>query len=163
MLTQVTHHDQLRSQIQSWVATLTLWLLIRSLTTTEIFRLLNCIFLVVVINYSFVNQFENNAYYSWLKDFSFWKILLIKIVLFNILKNSFNTYLNWLFSWFFYLNLDSWLNDSLILKTCFDWTTLWFLKLVWLLILDLSLWHPQNNLEKHCFHRIDSKFKVFYN
>ena len=41
----------------------------------------------------------------------------------------------------------------MILETCFDWTTLWFLKLAWLLILDLSLWHHQNKLEKHCFHK----------
>jgi len=68
----------------------------------------------------------------------FWK----KIVLFNILKNSFNTYLNWVFSWFF-----TWILNL-------DWTTLWFLKLAWLLILELSLWHHQNNLGKHCFHNL---------
>jgi len=36
------------------------------------------------------------------KYFSFWK----NFVLFNILKNSFNTYLDWFFSWF--LNFESW-------------------------------------------------------
>jgi len=46
-----------------------------------------------------------------------------------------------------------WLNESLILETFFDWMTLSFLKLSWLLILDLSLWHHQNNLGKHCFHK----------
>jgi len=80
------------------------------------------------------------------KKFSFWKFLLNKIVLFNILKNSFNTYLNWVFSWIFTLILN------------LDWTTLWFLKLAWLLILDLSLWHHQNNLGKHCFHNPSSIF-----
>ena len=61
------------------------------------------------------------------------------------LKNVFSTYLDWVFSWFLNLDLDSW---NLIL----DWTTVWFLELAWLLILDLSLWHHQNNLGKHCFH-----------
>ena len=37
-LTQVRHRDRFRSQIQSRVATLTVWLLLRSLTGTKIIR-----------------------------------------------------------------------------------------------------------------------------
>ena len=77
-----------------------------------------------------------------------------QIVLFNILKNSFYTYLNdscisWVFSWLF-----TWI---LIL----DWMTLWFLKLTWILILDLSLWHHQNKSGSFASTYLNPWFSVF--
>ena len=53
---------------------------------------------------------------------------------------SWSSCISWVFSWIFTLILN------------LDWTTLWFLILAWLLILDLSLWHHQNKLGKLCFH-----------
>ena len=54
-----------------------------------------------------------------------WKLL----VLLNVLKNLFSTYLDWVFSWF--LNLESWILILIILES-------WFLKLDWILKLDYS-------------------------
>jgi len=126
--------------------------------------------MIMVIDYNFVNQFWKQCwlllidYYLLVIDYQrvklfgkifFWKILLNKIVLFILfLKNSFNTYLDWVFSWF--LNLESWFYTWILnLDLDYSWimnleSWSWFLKLAWLLI----LWHHQNNLRRHCFHRL---------
>jgi len=63
-------------------------------------------------------------------------------------------------------SLDSLLESWILIERLFDsWNllwlnALWFLKLAWLLILKLSLWHHQNNLGKHCFHRFEFWFSI---
>jgi len=80
------------------------------------------------------------------KDFSL-KNSFGQILLFNILKNSFYTFLNgscisWVFSWFFtWILILDWMTLwflKLAWILIFDWKTLWFLKLAWILIIDLS-------------------------
>ena len=87
--------------------------------------------------------------FSWTKlCYSiFWKTLLILILIESSLESW--ILIKWLLdSW----NL-LWLNDSLILKTCFDWTILWFLKWVFDIIKIIlesiaSMW--RNKVTSQC-------------
>jgi len=105
-------------------------------TVIKLFVLLVIDYCLLVIDYQRVK--------TLVKDFSL-KNSFGQIVLFNLFflkKNLFYTYLDAFIEVLAYL--ESSLESSL---------ESWFLKLVWLLILDLSLWHHQNKLGKLCFHK----------
>jgi len=93
-----------------------------------------------------------------------WKLL----VLLNVLKNFFSTYLGWVFSWF--LNLESWILILIIRESWFLKLDSWILNLdSWNLILEyldfawfLILWHHQNNLGRHWFHRLPKRIQTFF-
>jgi len=95
-----------------------------------------------VINYPRVKLFGKRFFFEkffW-TNCAIQSFLLKKIFLYLSWYFSWSSCISWVFSWIFTLILN------------LDWTTLWFLILVWLLILDLSLWRHQNKFEKHCFH-----------
>jgi len=100
---------------------------------------------LLVKDFSLKNSLEQNCVIqSFLLKKSFYTYLMLILKFLHILSLLLNLHLN-LDSWF-----ESWLFTWLLIL---DWTTLWFLILAWLLILYLSLWHHQNKLGKHCFHK----------